>query len=250
MNVKVSIIIAVLNSHKVVIRQIRHFKKMQLPDSVEIIFVDDGSDPPLNYENCGLRNFYIYYTNDKRPWTQGLARNLGASKAKGEFLFFTDIDHIITKEAIMDVLAFEGDKMTFIRYFGILDHRGNIICDKQSMLNFGLNPIRITGRRGMCGGVHGNTYAIRKSIFDLIGGYDRRFCEQGFHMGGAFMSEERKFNIKWSNIVKRGWAPRGEKLGSPIYHYPISKFRTDGSPNPFGLFHELSLEQVPQPPKR
>jgi hypothetical protein len=197
-----------------------------------------------------LKNFYIYYTNDKRPWTQGLARNLGASKAKGEFLFFTDIDHIITKEAIMDVLAFEGDKMTFVRRFGILSRHGDIISDVQSMLDFGLNPIRTRGHRGATGGVHGNTYAIRKTIFDIIGGYDVRFCEQGFHMGGRFMSEERKFNIKWVSIVRRGLAPKGEKMGSEIYHYPVSKFRTDGDPNPFGLFHGLSLEQTPQPNKK
>lgn len=250
MDVKVSIIIAVLNSHKVVVRQLRHFKKMDLPDSVEIIFVDDGSDPPLNYENCRLRNLFIYYTHDKRPWTQGLARNLGASKARGEFLLFTDIDHIITKEAIEDVLNFNGSKMTFVRHFGILNRFGDIVSDMPTMLEFGLDPIRTTGKRGMTAGVHGNTYAIRKTIFDLIGGYDTSLCEQGFHMGGKFMSEERKFNNKWASIVKQKLAPGGEKLGSHIYHYPVSKFRTDKDNNPFGMFHELSLKQVPQPMKK
>jgi len=249
MNVKVSIIIAILNSHRVVVRQLRHFKRMNLPDSVEIIFVDDGSDPPLNYENCGLRNFFVYYTNDKRPWTQGLARNLGASKARGEYLFFTDIDHIITKEAIEDVLKFEGDKMTFVRCFGVLSRRGDLICDRESMLAFGLDPERTKGKRGMTGGVHGNTYAIKRTIFDMIGGYDPRFCEQGFHMGGAHMSEERKFNLKWASIVKRGLVKGGEKMGADIYHFPVSKFRTDKNNNPFGWFHDLSLEQVPQPDK-
>jgi glycosyltransferase involved in cell wall biosynthesis len=239
---KVSIIIAVLDSHKVVVRQIRNFKKMNLPSSVEIIFVDDGSEPPLTYQDCGLRNFTILFTNDKRPWTQGLARNLGASQARGEFLFFTDIDHIITKEAVEAVLDFNGDKMVFPRYYGILDRHGNIVCDEKSMIEFGLNPIRLR-RRGLACGFHGNTYAIRKTIFDLIGGYDKRYCDQGFHMGGKFMSEERKFNIKWASVVKRGWAPGGEKEGPKIYHYPTSKFRINGDNNPFGLFHKLSLEQ-------
>lgn len=241
--IKVSIVIAVLNSHKVVVRQIRHFKKMNLPDSVEIIFVDDGSDPPLSYQNCGLKNFYIYFTNDKRPWTQGLARNLGASKAQGEFLFFTDIDHIITKEAIEDVLEFEGDRMTFVRRFGILNRFGDIVSDEQSMLEFGLNPLRLKGKRRGTAGTHGNTYAIRKSLFDLIGGYDSRFCQSGFHVGGKYMSEERKFNLKWVSIVKKKLALGGERMGADIYHYPVSKFRTDGDNNPRGLFHGLSLKQ-------
>jgi len=46
---KVSVIIAVLNSHEVVRRQIEHFKKMELSSDVEIILVDDGSNPPLGF---------------------------------------------------------------------------------------------------------------------------------------------------------------------------------------------------------
>ena len=45
--IRLSIIIPVLNSHEIVRRQIEHFKKMNLPDDVELIIVDDGSDPPL-----------------------------------------------------------------------------------------------------------------------------------------------------------------------------------------------------------
>lgn len=244
--IKISIIIAVLNSHRVVVRQIRHFKKMGFPATVEIIFVDDGSNPPLDYQDCGLRNFKILFTNDKRPWTQGLARNMGAKEAKGEFLFFTDIDHIITREAIDDVLRFDGDKMVFKRLFGILDLKGNIISDLASMLEFGLNPIRLKGRRGFSAGMHGNTYAIRKTVFEMIGGYDPRLCQSMFHVGGRYMSEERRFNNKYENLAGVGKA-KDSVVGSNIYCYPIGRFRTDGSINPFRLFHELSLEQVPQP---
>jgi glycosyltransferase involved in cell wall biosynthesis len=250
--VKVSIVIAVLNSHEVVRRQIEHFRKMvlrtDLPDDAEVIIVDDGSNPPLTYPEK-LRNLSFYYTNDKRPWTQGLARNLGASKASGEYLFFTDIDHIITKEALADSLMFTGDKMVFPRYYGILSKDGDIICDEKSMLDFGLDPRRVNTRRGhMCGGIHGNTYLIRRPLFDLIGGYDPRFCQSGFHVGGKFPSEESRFNQKYNHLVNRGLA-KNAVIGSKIYCYPVSRFRVDGDNNPFGLFHGLSLEQVPQPMK-
>ena len=245
---KLSVVIAILDSHQVVKRQIRHFRAMNLSDDVEFIFVDDGSNPPLDYTHM-MKNLTFYYTNDKRPWTQGLARNLGASKAKGEYLLFTDIDHIITREAIDDVLKFDGDKMVFPRFFGILDRQGNIISDTKSMLEFGLDPARVKGRRGiMCGGFHGNTYAIRKTIFDAIGGYDPRYCERMFHMGGRYSSEESKFNHKYSNLGRKGKV-KGEVVGSGIYCYPVSKFRTDKDNNPLGLFHGLSLEQVKQPMK-
>lgn len=237
---KVSIVIAILNSHYVVKMQIRHFRAMNLPKNVEFIFVDDGSNPPL-YFNMGLRNLHWFYTNDKRPWTQGLARNLGASKAKGEFLFFTDIDHIITKEAIEAVLNYDGDKMIFPRYMGILDRHGNVITDLQTLFDFGYS--REHWRRRRCfGGIHGNTYAIRKSIFDAIGGYYEEFCTQGFHVGGRWMSEERKFNIKWQHKVNRNIF-KPEIMGPAIYVYPVSKFHKDGDNNPHGLFHKLPLTQ-------
>lgn len=246
---KISIIIAILNSHKVVVRQIRHFKKMNLPREVEIIFVDDGSDPPLYYQDCGLGNFKVLFTNDKRPWTQGLARNIGAKEAKGEYLFFTDIDHIITKEAIEEVLNFSGDRMTFYRYFGTLDRYGNIVKDRDSMLQFGLSRSfarKVTEDGSLFCGMHANTYAVKKTVFDEIGGYNPQFCTQGYHMGGHGWSEESYFNAMFRRMLKEGKV--SEEVGkSKIYHYPVSKYRDDRDNNPSGLFHKLSLEQVPQP---
>ena len=241
---KISVVIAVLNSHEIVRRQILHFGNMNLPDEMEFIFMDDGSEPPLKFS--GLKNLSIYYTNDKRPWTQGLARNAGALIAKGEFLFFTDIDHIITKEAIDTVLKFDGDKMVFPRYYGILDEDSNLIYDKKSMLEFGVHPARLTGRRGMCAGIHGNTYAVRNSIFRKIGGYDPAYCERMFHMGLRYGSEEATFNAEYNILNAKGEA-KDQVIGPKIYFFPVGRFRIDNDNNPFGLFHSLSLEQVPQP---
>lgn len=244
---KVSIIIAVYNSHKIVVRQLRHFKKMNLPNDVEFIIVDDGSDPPLNYENCGLRNLRIIYTNDKRPWTQGIARNIGAKEAKGEYLLMTDIDHIITKEAIEAVRNFDGDKMTFFRYFGIFDRRGNLITDADTLLQFGMHPRYI--RRKLCGGMHTNTFAIKKSVFEMMKGYNKNFCEFRFHAGGKVcMSEDRDFALRWGRLDKRKKV-KPDVLGPNIYFYPTGRFHVTGDNNPGGLFHSLSLEQVPQPDK-
>ena len=76
----VSYIIPVLNSHEIVRRQILWWNRMNLPDDVEIIIVDDGSDPPLEADTEVAR---IYRTHDTRPWTWALARNTGARIAKG-----------------------------------------------------------------------------------------------------------------------------------------------------------------------
>ena len=244
-SIKVSILIAIYNSHKVFIRQIRHFKKMRLPDDVEIIFMDDGSNPPLKC-NSGLKNFNIYPTQEKRAWTQGLARNQGAKIAKGEFLLFTDVDHILTREAIMAVREFKGDKMVFRRKFGIFDRSGNILSDVATIEKFGVNPKY--RRRNYYAGVHGNTYAIRKTVFNALGCYNPAYCESEFHVGGCYMSEERNFNIRWQNRVER--KKSASAAGGPdIYVYPIGRFHRTGDENPGGLFHNLKREQVAQPCK-
>lgn len=240
-----SIVIAVLNSHKALIRQARHFKKMNLPDDVEIIIVDDGSNPPLTF-STGVNNFYIYYTNDKRPWTQGLARNMGAKLAQGKWLLFTDIDHIVSLEAINAVREFKGDRMVFPRYYGILDRFGDLLTDVPTLLKDGLDPQRLRGHRGLCAGFHPTTYAIRKSMFIDLDGFDPDLCQTCFHMGGAHYSEDRDFNRKYARFVRTGRA-QPDEIGPAIHMFPIGKFRADGNTNPHGLFHGLSYEQVPQP---
>jgi hypothetical protein len=74
----------------------------RLPEDVEIIFMDDGSKPPLSCNGVDLKNFCIYPTNDFRPWTQPIARNTGAKIAKGEYLLCTDIDFIISRDLALD----------------------------------------------------------------------------------------------------------------------------------------------------
>jgi len=241
---KASIIINILNSHEIVRRQILHFKKMDLPDNIEIIFVDDGSNPPLDFPDCGLRNFTIYYTRDKRPWTQGLARNLGASKAKGEYLYMTDIDHIISKPSIESVLAFTGDKMVFTRCYGVLDEKGNLTQDMEALLKYGLD-LRRTVRRGLVAGHHTNTFAIKKSIFDALGGYKEKHCIGMMHQGRR-TGEDVYFAAAYDRAVNVG-ACRQAESGEHIFMFPIGRFHVNGDTNPGRLFHGLSYEPVKQP---
>jgi len=238
---KVSIVINVLNSHEVIRRHIEHFKGMKLPDNVEIVFVDDGSTPPISFPNSGLRNLSIYYTNDKRPWTQGLARNMGAKYAKGKYLMMTDADHIFTKEVIDHVLSFEGDKMNFPRFYGALDKDGHLLIEKKDLWEYGLDPKRIVGRRGMCAGHHGNTFAIRKAIFEEMGGYKEKHCIGMMHQGVG-----RGEDIYFYSAYHRCGKYKPMVSGPRIYMFPIGRFHIRGETNPTGLFHGLSYDLVPQ----
>ena len=53
--VKLSLIIAILDSHEIVRRYMLYLRNLNLPDNIEIIFVDDGSYPALRTDDS-LKN--------------------------------------------------------------------------------------------------------------------------------------------------------------------------------------------------
>lgn len=215
-----SIVIAVYNSHEIVRRQLLHLNKFP----IEIIIVDDYSHPPI--KGAKLR------TENKLAWTQGLARNAGAAIASGDYLFFTDIDHIISAEAIEDALNFNGNKMIFRRQVAILDENGNIRQDKGTLKDWGYE------RENLDASVHGNTFVIKSEIFHNLGGYEPKTCTKGYHPISKD-GDDCHFNAKW-NKVYAGTSPI---VGHDIYMFPIGRFRTDGDLNPKGLFHNLSQKR-------
>lgn len=218
---KVSIVISVYQSHEIVRRQLLHFKKMNLP--VEIIIVDDNSTPPI--PGATIR------TDNKLAWTQGLGRNLGASIAKGEYLFMTDIDHIISKEALEDALNFNGNRMIFRRQMAVLDENGDVRQDEKTLQSWGYE------KENLNASFHGNTFVIKKSIFEDLGGYDPGTCKSGLHPISR-RGDDCYFNKKWNRAF------RGVKLavGRDIYMFPIGRFNKTGNTNPKGLFHNLSQD--------
>ena len=237
---KLSVIINVYNSHGAVARQVKHFQKMDLPKDLEIIFVDDGSTPPL------ITPFTTLYTNDKRPWTQGLARNAGAYHASGEYLLMTDVDHILSEEAIWDSYQFTGDKMIFPRFLGVLLEDGSLTQDEDILLAYGAFQSLQRGKRGLYASYHGNTFCMKKETFLKLGGYDPKHCELRHHAKSK-QGEDSVLNRAWNHYA----APLGLKpeVGSPIYIFPIGRYNRNYDLNPMGLFHTLSYEAVPQPDK-
>jgi predicted glycosyltransferase involved in capsule biosynthesis len=215
---KLSVIIAVLDSHDIVKRQLLHFEKMELSkDEVEFIIIDDGSDPPIGrylHENLfyALKlNCRIIETNDKRPWSQPCARNVGAFNAKSQRLLMTDIDHVISKEAIEFCMTSDDDKVMFPRQWAVLDGVGGINQSHHVLNNYGLPPA-IYEQRGLNGGMHHNTFMIKKSLFDELDGYDESFC-------GKYGGDDTNFSTRYSDLFKQGKAKR-HVLGPHIYVFP------------------------------
>jgi glycosyltransferase involved in cell wall biosynthesis len=229
---KLSIVVPVLNSHEIVRRQLLHFQKMGIPDGVEIIYMDDGSYPPL--DNPGtVRNLRIVQTHDNREWTWAIARNSGAKLAQGDYLLMTDIDYIIPRKAIEDALAFNGDYMGCRREFGILDENGDFTQDLDTLVKYGLLESRIP-TRGVNLPAHPNNFVIRKSLFWEMGGYREDRVGRPYPQGedSLFKKQRCKFR-EAGKLVESEYRPT-------IYMFPNGQFCGDVDFNPFGLFHDLS----------
>lgn len=225
---KASIVIAVLNSHEIVRRQIEWFKKMPLPDDVELIIVDDGSDPPLRFVGCA-----IYPTNDFRPWTQPLARNMGARLAHGEYIICTDIDHIITRDLIETVRNTTYDVVKFRRELGVLTEESKFTQDHAELVKYGIPEERTKMRLP----AHGNSYAIKRELF--------------LNLGGSQQKEKypNQDELPLKHKIKKLRAA-GEITVIPdeerpvIYMIPNGRFCGDKDYNPFNLFHNLSRKRA------
>lgn len=244
---RVSIIIPVLNSHEIVRRQILHFRNMPLPDDCELIIVDDGSDPPLQIpttpEGDDPLNAWIFYTNDKRPWTSSLARNRAAPLARGEYIIFADGDHIVTKEIIEKVRNFTGDFMRFNRAFAVLDENGDIKQDFETLRQYGLSEERIR-EHGTYLNVHRNQYATRKDFFiNTMKGYNERLILTKPYP----QREDGDFSKRWDKLHEAGQVRDfddvvGYEHRATILMFPNGKYCEGGDvdADPKNLFHILT----------
>lgn len=225
---KLSIIIPVLNSHEIVRRQALHFKAMPLPENVELIIVDDGSEPPI-VDDTGTID--IIQTNDKRPWTQPRARNIGAREAKGDVFLFTDIDHIVPKEAIDFAFVCKYDYARFRRELAILDEHGRFTQDRDLLYAYGIPKDR--GLRISC---HTLSMIIKANVFRMIGGFNENIGHYPTHDDGNMKRKLKRLEAD-GQITKCPDNNPDER--PPIYMIPNGRYAGEKDFNPFGLFHGL-----------
>ena len=238
---RLSIVISVLNSHEIVRRQFLHFKTLGLPGDVEILIMDDGSDPPLEY-NGSLKNLHIIPVNnstmthrDKGMFADGrvsVARNLGAKLAKGEYLLMTDIDYIFMGDSIDAGRTLKYDKQGFRRQFGALTEDGYLTQNLSTLRQYGLLEERIVN--GLRFSPHPNNFIMRKSVFWEIGGYRTNILEREYPSGG-----DRWFKRDWSARFAEGKVTVSPER-TTIYMFPNGQWCGDVDANPLGLFHTLS----------
>lgn len=231
---KLSIVIAVLDSHEIVRRQILHFQKMLLSQDIELILVDDGSNPPLNINEYNLPNLKIIQHHNDAAWTQPAARNLGVKMATGDMLVVTDIDHIITKELLDFVLSSKYDVIRFKRQLAVLDENGDIIQNKKILKEYGVLP-SLLKRRNFKISPHSNSFAINRELYLSIGGVSEAKVGSGKYPN----REEIPLKYKLKQMFNSGQATIDPDRAL-IYMIPNGRFCGDIDYNPFGLFNNLS----------
>jgi hypothetical protein len=214
---------------------------MNLPDDIEFVILDDGSEPPLQYPEHGLRNLSIHRTGhshtdgDTAGWTVELARNMGARLAKGEFLLMTDVDYIVPHTAMEVAYTLKEDKAGFRRQFAVLDENANLTQDFNVLRQWGLLEDRIT-YRGVHLPPHPNNFIMRRETFFRIGGYQEDLVPRHYPNKG-----DTYFKRRWAEALAKGQVTiQDADLRKALYMFPNGQYCGDVDYNPFGLFHKLS----------
>jgi hypothetical protein len=185
--------------------------------------------------NAGDLPLTIYPTNETRPFTSSIARNIAAREvASGEFVLMNDVDYIIPQALIDYCMDFTGDKIQFTRELGVLDENGRFTQDMDVLLGYGLQPER-AAQTGVHIRPHPNVYLMRRALFLELGGYREDYVLNRPYPQG----EDRLWKKAWHRCEQAGRA-RVHHERPVIYMFPVGQFCGDVDYNPFGLFHNLS----------
>lgn len=121
-------------------------------DRITVIVVDDGS--PRSPARAALRNpdelpfaFRLFRIDVDVRWNWLAARNIGLHHAKDDWCLLTDMDHVLSPHAALDIIESEHDGNTIYR-FTRRECTGELI-----------HP-------------HPNSMLMTRSMFWRVGGYD------------------------------------------------------------------------------
>ena len=108
--VKISVIIPLYNVENFIEETLNSLLNQTIIDDIEVLMIDDGSTDNSRYiiEKYALDydNFYAFHKENEG---QGVARNFGLKKAKGEYIHFLDADDFITPDAYEKLYNFNPE---------------------------------------------------------------------------------------------------------------------------------------------
>ncbi len=163
---KISVIIPTLNEEKYIGKTIDSIKTQEM--DCEIIVVDGGSTDNT-IKICEEKEVKIIELKKRGI---GLARNVGAQIARGEYLIFIDADTILKKDFWRIIKNELQENVVGSCYFGCYDTRFKFVYKIASNLMFLMNKINFTRLTGFC-------LFCSKKEFLKVGGFDEKLalCE-------------------------------------------------------------------------
>lgn len=157
---KITVILPYYCNPTMLFHQFHHFAGLEDPirSQVELIVVDDGSPNPLpplatNKARFALRIFRI---DEDIRWNQDAARNIGVKEAQTDWIILTDMDHIVSAEALYVATHKTLQRGAAYRF------RRQTALDR----NGATEPYK----------PHPNSFLMERETFEKAGGYDERFA--------------------------------------------------------------------------
>jgi hypothetical protein len=153
----------------------------ELKRDLEVVIVDDGSPDETAVEavasmwggdRAGLPALSIYRVKEDRLWHQHGARNLGAYVADAKWLLMTDMDHVVPRSTLADVLELlpltgKNEVLTF----GRVDAPQTLTWHADHWPDF-----KRTTRPDGTLKPHVNSFVVSAERYWKIGGYDEELC--------------------------------------------------------------------------
>jgi hypothetical protein len=159
---KVTLVYAYYENPDMLRRHLEEWRQysIEAKTSISVIVVDDGSPThsavkvttEFGYTGVDLR---VYRVKEDIPWNQDGARNIGMFEAQTEWCLMMDMDHLLTKSQVDEMLKFVDEKAEPRVYYMPNQHTKDGV-DLQ-------RP-------------HPNGYLFRRSDFWAMGGYDEDFA--------------------------------------------------------------------------
>jgi glycosyltransferase involved in cell wall biosynthesis len=196
----ISVVIPVYNSQETLRSCLEHLRQSVLTD-YECIVVDDGS---TDASAEVAQQFGATVLATGRRSGPAYARNLGASKASGDILFFIDADVCVYPQTLTRVLVnFEQDpELTAV--IGSYDD----LPESQDFLSLYRNLMHCyvhhQSRREACSFWSG-CGAIRKSVFHEYSGFDESYDRpaiEDIELGYRLTRDKKKLLLDTSIVVK------------------------------------------------
>ncbi len=126
-----------------------------LKHEIEVIVVDDCSPATPASEVAMPQNLprhSIFRLDRDVRWNQDAARNIGAHEALSPWLLLTDMDHVVPKETLAQLVTMDKDPSVFYTF---------------SRIKFATGDRREP---------HPNSYFMTKELYWAIGGHDEDFA--------------------------------------------------------------------------